>query len=36
MKSLYAADIRENQLVDAMFLVASKNHGVDQRRQRVT
>jgi len=28
MKSLYAADIRENQLVDAMFLVASKNHGV--------
>lgn len=28
MKSLYVADIRENQLVDAMFLVASKNHGV--------
>ena len=28
MKSLYAADIRENQLVDSMFLVASKNHGV--------
>lgn len=28
MKSLYAADIRENQLVDAMFLVVSKNHGV--------
>ena len=28
MKSLYAADIHENQLVDAMFLVASKNHGV--------
>jgi len=28
VKSLYAADIRENQLVDAMFLVASKNHGV--------
>ena len=28
MKSLYAADIRDNQLVDAMFLVASKNHGV--------
>jgi 3'-5' exoribonuclease len=28
MKSLYAADIRENQLVDAMFLVASKTHGV--------
>ena len=28
MKSLYAADVRENQLVDAMFLVASKNHGV--------
>jgi 3'-5' exoribonuclease len=28
MKSLYAADIRENQSVDALFLVASKNHGV--------
>jgi len=28
MKSLYAADIRENQLIDAMFLVASENHGV--------
>lgn len=28
MKSLFAADIRENQLVDAMFLVASKNQGV--------
>jgi 3'-5' exoribonuclease len=28
MKSLYAADIRENQLVDALFLVAAKNHGV--------
>src|ERR1044071_5906931 len=28
MKSLYAADIRENQSVDAMFLVASKNQGV--------
>ena len=28
MKSLYAADIRENQLVDTLFLVASKNHGV--------
>ena len=28
MKSLYAADIRENQLVDALFLVASKNQGV--------
>lgn len=28
MKSLYAADIRENQLVDTMFLVAQKNHGV--------
>jgi 3'-5' exoribonuclease len=28
MKSLYAADIRENQLVDAMFLVASKTQGV--------
>ena len=28
MKSLYAADIRENQSVDGLFLVASKNHGV--------
>jgi len=28
MKSLYAADIRDNQLVDATFLVAAKNHGV--------
>ena len=28
MKSLYAADIRDNQLVDALFLVAAKNHGV--------
>jgi len=28
MKSLYAADIRENQSVDALFLVATKNHGV--------
>ncbi len=28
MKSLYAADIRENQLVDAMFLVAAKTQGV--------
>jgi 3'-5' exoribonuclease len=28
MKSLYAADIRENQLVDAMFLVATKTQGV--------
>lgn len=28
MKSLYAADIRENQLVDALFLIAAKNHGV--------
>ncbi len=28
MKSLYAADIRESQLVDALFLVAAKNHGV--------
>ncbi len=28
MKSLYAADIRENQLLDTLFLVASKNHGV--------
>jgi len=28
MKSLYVADIRENQLVDAYFLVASKNQGV--------
>lgn len=28
MKSLYAADIRDNQWVDTMFLVAIKNHGV--------
>ena len=28
MKSLFAADIRENQLIDAMFLVASKTQGV--------
>lgn len=28
MKALYAADIRENQLVDSLFLVAVKNHGV--------
>ena len=28
MKSLFAADIRENQLIDAMFLVASKAQGV--------
>jgi len=28
MKSLFAADIRDNQLVDSMFLVAAKNHGV--------
>ncbi len=28
MKSLYAADIRENQLVDAMFLVAAKTQGM--------
>lgn len=28
MKSLYAADIRENQPVDGLFLVAAKNHGV--------
>lgn len=28
MKSLYVADIRENQLVDALFLVGSKNQGV--------
>jgi 3'-5' exoribonuclease len=28
MKSLYAADIRDNQLVDGLFLVAAKNHGV--------
>lgn len=28
MKSLYAADIRDNQLVDGFFLVASKNHGI--------
>ncbi len=28
MKALYAADIRENQLVDSLFLVGAKNHGV--------
>ena len=28
MKSLFAADIRDNQLVDSMFLVAAKTHGV--------
>ena len=28
MKSLYAADVRENQSVDCFFLVASKNQGV--------
>jgi hypothetical protein len=28
MKSLYVADIRDNQLVDALFLVGSKNYGV--------
>ena len=28
MKTLYAADIRDNQLVDGFFLVASKHHGV--------
>ena len=28
MKSLYAADIRENQPIDDLFLVAQKNHGV--------
>jgi len=28
MKSLYAADIRDNQLVDTMFLVAAKTQGV--------
>src|SRR5215218_806521 len=28
MKSLYTADIRDNQLVDALFLVSTKNHGV--------
>jgi len=28
MKSVYAADIRDNQLVDGFFLVASKNHGI--------
>lgn len=28
MKSLYAADIRDNQSVDSLFLVSSKNHGV--------
>jgi 3'-5' exoribonuclease len=28
MKALYAADIHDNQLVDSLFLVAGKNHGV--------
>jgi 3'-5' exoribonuclease len=28
VKTLYAADIRDNQLVDGFFLVAAKNHGV--------
>ncbi len=28
MKSLFAADIQDNQLVDSMFLVATKTHGV--------
>jgi len=28
MKSLYAADIRDNQSVDGLFLVAAKNHGI--------
>lgn len=28
MKSLFAADIRDNQLVDSLFLVSAKNHGV--------
>ena len=28
VKSLYACDIRENQLVDSLFLVSAKNHGV--------
>jgi hypothetical protein len=28
MKSLYVADIRDNQSVDGLFLFAEKNHGV--------
>ena len=28
MKSLYTADIRDNQLIDSLFLVSTKNHGV--------
>jgi len=28
MKALYAAEIHENQLIDSLFLVAAKNHGV--------
>ena len=28
MKSLFVADIRENQPIDSVFLVAAKNHGV--------
>ena len=31
VKTLYAADIRDNQLVDGFFLVASKQRGVTQR-----
>src|SRR5262245_44555868 len=30
MKTLYVADIRENQLVDGLFLVATKNQGVSR------
>ena len=28
MKSVFVADIRENQPVDSLFLVTAKNHGV--------
>ena len=28
MKSRYAADIRDNQSVDGLFLVTAKDHGV--------
>ncbi len=28
MKTLYASDIHDNQLVDSLFLVSAKNHGV--------
>ena len=30
MKSLYTADIRDNQLIDSLFLVSTKNYGMTQ------